>query len=573
MIWLLCIWLVSVSAYLEESYEINTNVHHMHVRDACTLYSDVNTTTLRFHNESGMFHINRVSSIVSTNQECDLVAFGYPEENKVVLWRPFENTTTDVKHPRPDAIRFGFSLDVQKQTWVVGAPGQRNDQTGNGATIGYAFVFEGNELHSCRSLYDSYCFMVGTECLKGFVEMKRHFGMTGTYGDANVDAFQKNCTEPPEYPTYLLPIAPSALGYFHTRQFGYSVALVGSLSEPSSTLYISAPGDTRKFMEDSKENYGRVYIWDNVIWTPQEAVYNKTIYWWQMSIRSPLRAPPGKTAVYRAFGRKIAASRFNLAVSSYPLYFDEESAFIFVYNCHRDVFCIPGLCDSPNLLTESNCEPTAQQGVALRDLKFPAMFYVTPTMKAYSDPYSARDYIASDLNPTLGDFQNDFMGKDIGIAGSNVLIPDHHNGYVYRMGTNSKLRESHYYRGAVGYGTDSEHWSHTFYRQMTHLWPCKRGNIGGRLICIPVERSYYSNDGWLRDMDFCPTNYTTTKKGQTKCDPWKPPPLKGLSWEDTLYIMVIIGMSAIGVFFVMVVWQYACVNVIKRKDRYDIMLV
>lgn len=611
MLWLLCICLVSVSAYLEETYNIDINVKHMHVRDSCTLYSSVNMTILKFHNESTpLKRIEHVSSVVSMNQECNLVAFGHPEVNKVVLWRPFKDTIeqvtslenvtvnnktslqnvtkdvvrhhlTDVKHPRPDAERFGFSLDVQKQTWVVGAPGQRNDQTGNGATMGYAFVFEGNELHSCRSLYDSYCFKVGTECKTGFVEYKRYFGkryppLLGTYGDANVDAFQKNCTEPVtggDDPSYLLPIAPSALAYFHTRQFGYSVALVGALSEPSSTLYISAPGDTHKFMEDSKENYGRVYIWDNVIWNPQEYVYNSTIYWWQMSVRSPLRAPPGKTAVYRAFGRKVAASRFNLAVSSYPLYFDEESAFVFVYNCHKDVFCKPGLCDSPNLLTESNCIMIPQEGIALKDLKFPAMFYMTPKMKAYSDPYAARDYIASDLDPNLGDFQNNFMGKDIGVAGSNVLIPDHHNGFVYRMGTDGKLRENHYYRGAMGHGSDSEHWAHSFYRENTHLWPCKRGEIGGRLICIPVERSYYSNDGWLKNMDFCPVNYTTTQKGRTKCDPWKPPPLKGLSWKDTVYIMTLISLSAFGVFFVMVAWQCICVDIKRRKDRYDIMLV
>ena len=77
-------------------------------------------------------------------------------------------------------------------------------------------------------------------------------------------------------------------------------------------------------------------------------------------------------------------------------------------------------------------------------------------------------------------------------------------------------------------GSDSEHWAHSFYRENTHLWPCKRGEIGGRLICKPVERSYYSNDGWLKNMDFCPVNYTTTQKGRTKCDPWETTALKGL---------------------------------------------
>ena len=217
--------------------------------------------------------------------------------------------------------------------------------------------------------------------------------------------------------------------------------------------------------------------------------------------------------------------------------------------------------------------PEIFEKIHFKDLKFPAMFYMTPKMKAYSDPYAARDYIASDLDSSLGDFQNDFMGKDIGVAGSNVLIPDHHNGFVYRMGTDGKLRETHYYRGAMGHGSDSEHWAHSFYKENTHLWPCKRGEIGGRLICIPVERSYYSNDGWLKNMDFCPVNYTTTQKGRTKCDPWKPPPLTGLSWKDTLYIIYIIGVSTLGVFFIMVAWQCVCVDIKKRKDRYDIVLV
>ena len=160
------------------------------------------------------------------------------------------------------------------------------------------------------------------------------------------------------------------------------------------------------------------------------------------------------------------------------------------------------------------------------------------------------------------------MGRQIGVAGSNVLITDEHNGYVYRMGVDSRFREQHVFRGAVGYGTNTEHWAHTYKNEVTRLWPCDRGNVGGRLVCTPAQRSFYSNDGWLRTADLCPINYTTTQLGQTKCDRWYPPPLTGLSWAETLYTMFIIVAVVISMYTVLVLYQRCRPSKVRHK-RYE----
>lgn len=551
MLWLFCL-LASVAAYREETY--NFTAQHMHVSDACTVHVQQNSTTLRFHSTKRLVTIDRVSSVVAANQHCDLVVFGYPDDNRVVLWR--NGTETHISRPYDFVDRFGFDVDVQNQTWAVGAPGRPNDNMGQGATMGYAFVYEGGHLHSCRSLYDSQCYMVGAECESGFVEWKRAQGLNN---DTGVNEYQRQCTQSgyPRYQDYVLP--PSNVGNFAAHQFGYSVALSGSLTGPGSTLYVSAPGDTHKFMETPKDNYGRVYAWDNVVWSSD-------IVWWEMNIKSPIRPPVDKEGFYRAFGRDVAASHFHLAVASYPLYSEPTVPFIFVYDCHTDVECVPGLCDTPDMNTYSNCEPSSHVGISVHDVQFPALFYYSARMKTYTDAWSARDYIATDLNTKLGDFQNALMGRQIGVAGSNVLITDEQNHHVYRMGVDARLREQYDYRGSVGYGTDTEQWAYTFYDETTHLWPCDRGDIGGRLVCTPVQRSYYSNDGWRHTSDLCPMNYTTAQMGQRKCERWQSPPLVGLSWTETLNIMFAIFGITLGMYAALVLYQRCRPS---RHKRYE----
>lgn len=561
LLWLLCL---RVSAYNEATYRVEGPVSQIHVRDACTLYATTTTTTLQFHNSAHSLSIPRSSPIVAMNQQCDLVAFGYPLANKVVLWRPFDNTIIYISPPRKDATRFGFALDVQDQTWVVGAPGEANDQHGKGATVGYAFVFHQNSLQSCRSVYESTCYHIGTECQASFQVWKNVNGLTHRNGAAAA-AFQKNCTLP-TLPTYFSPeFLASQLPLLPQRQFGYSVALVGSLAGNGSTLYISAPGDTQRFMEQPIGNYGQVFVWDLTRHSIKATTTGvaTTIYWWQM--QQPMKLPGSSANVYRAFGRKIAASRFQLVVSTYPRYEQPSSPFILVYRCHQDAACKPGLCDSPRLATKSYCKYNS--GITVNSMDAQALLYYSqsPDMKNYATVRLHQPYISTTLDKNLGDFQNDLIGQDIGVAGSNVIVPDPHNGHVYRMGPDSKLREKYRYSGAVGYGTDSEHWSYTAATSdegltMYDLEPCKRGETGGRSYCAPVPIDYYSNDGWLKYPDLCPNNYTTSKAGHTKCKTWVPPPLEGLSWADTFFIMEMIGMITVILFVRMVLCQYLCVE-------------
>ena len=124
------------------------------VSSRCILYSSYNASVLRFHDGTEL-QTNRSSQTNAVNNDCSLVLFGYPTENKVVQWRPLEGRETTIEpNFNVNVDLFGFSLDIWNRTWVVGAPGQPNNQSGSGATMGYAFVYHEEELHSCRSLYD-----------------------------------------------------------------------------------------------------------------------------------------------------------------------------------------------------------------------------------------------------------------------------------------------------------------------------------------------------------------------------------------------------------------------------------
>lgn len=577
----------SVHAYLERTFQIDFIAESIGISDACSYFTNSNSTHIRFHNGTEIT-TGRMSDIFAINNQCDLVVYGYPQENKVILWRPFQNSFTTIRPDQPDDVfvdRFGFSVDVQNQSWVVGAPGTPNTRENNykGATIGYAFVYDGNELQSCRSLYDTFCYPLGTECkLANFKNTKDYYKFLKSdpryknvfrNDDTNVQIkdeemprFQKICISPqqPYYSTG--PINPVRVPYFTYQQFGYAVALSGQLDAWGTSLYVSAPGDTNKFMEDNDgSNYGRVYMWDANLWQPQDESLDR-ITWWEFSIFNPVIPPNLQGSTYRGFGRSMAVSRGTLAVGTYPLYENLHEPFIIVYNCN------------PELVTRSHCEESPNRGISINDLPGNTLNYVTNKMLAYTDGKTRWEYIPADVpGDQLPDFQNDFIGRYIGVTGSNVILVDHHNNKAFRFGDNSVLRETHAYKHNVNFGTNTEHWLTQSDKDFTHMWPCPRGSVAGKELCeyedekcierkcIDCPLQYYSNDGWLDYCDLCQVNYTTYSEGMTECEIFVPPIVPGMEWEDIEMIMIIIISSSVAVFLLLVIYQYSCVK--KRKKR------
>lgn len=576
-----------VSGYLEETFEIEVVPEDLGIADQCTYFTDHNQTYVRFHDGS-MIQTNYMSPIFAINQLCDLVVFGYPDENKVILWKPLEQTFTTVVPNQPSDVfvdRFGFSVDVQNQSWVVGAPGTPNSpENGHkGATIGYAFVYEGDELQSCRSLYDTFCYPFGTECkLANFKNTKDYYKFLKTddrykhvfnnenplvqITDKEMIQFQQVCITP-QQPYYSFgPLDPVRVPYFQAQQFGYAVALSGALYQWGTSLYVSAPGDTNRFMEDNDgSNYGRVYMWDANLWQPQDESV-PLINWWEFSIFSPVIPPNLQGATYRAFGRDIAVSRGTLAVSTYPLYDNTREPFVIVYNC------------KPGLTSASHCEESPDRGISISDLPGNAMNYVSNAMLAYTDGKTRWNYIPADVEgDPLPDFQNDFIGKHIGVTGSNVIVPDHHNKKVYRFGDDSNFRETHDYLQNTNFGTNSEHWLTQTRHKLTHMWPCPKGSVSGKQLCpygdencatrkcVPCELQYYSNDGWLDFCDLCPRNYTTYEEGKTECELFVAPVIPGLAWTTARNIIIAIIGGSTCVYLLVVAWQYGCIS--KRKKR------
>jgi len=582
-LFLFLLFLDGTTAYLEETREINLEPEHLGISDSCALFVGTTNTTLQFHNGQTLVGDIR-SDIVAVNQQCDLVVFGFPEQNLVKLWRPTTNNITEIR-PEQNVIqtevsRFGFSVDVQNQTWVVGAPGTTNNEQNNykGATQGYAFVYEGSALHSCRSLYDRYGFPVeGGIAIATYKHSKDAYGYlkinqtrynhvftdnAPEISDRDMIAFQRVCI-PRQLPYYVDgPLDSDREAYFKYQQFGYAVSLSGPLYVNGSSLYISAPGDTNRFMEDDDgENYGRVYVWNNYVYDQPNDRTLPLIPFWQMGPK-PVAPPNSVQATYRAFGRAIAAADTTLAISSYPLYerSEKQKPFVFVYDCNI-----------------TGCTPSPDKGISIDDIPENTLGYLTNDDMAYSDGKTRLTYIPS---PS---FQNNFIGKKIGVAGSNVIIPDPNNPYVYRFGTNLKFREKHRYQNNqqlsnVRFGTNTEHWillnANT---RITHLWPCQRGRTSAGSACawkdkdcwndscVKCQLQYYSNDGWEEDCEPCRKNYTTYEKGQTTCKPFVPPSIVTISWQQTVNIILIICGGALFLYLSVIAWE--CFFVHKRVAR------
>jgi hypothetical protein len=583
---LLLLLLAVASAYLEETFTTQVFPKKLGISDLCTLYTTDNMTYVRYH-DNQIKQINITSDIFAVNNPCDLVLFGFPDNNKVVLWKPQLNITQEIVPEQPEEVkvhRFGYSLDVQNQSWVVGAPGLPNDKVGNGSTIGYAFVYDGDELHSCRSLYDTFCYPLGTECkLANFKNTKDYYKFLksdsrykGVFNDKNtltqikdeeMPRFQKICIHP-QQPYYATgPINPLIMPYFKYQQFGYSVALSGQLGDYGTALFVSAPGDTNRFMEDNDgANYGRVYAWDTYIWDPQDESLDN-ITWWDYSVFNPYIPPELAGATYRAFGRDIAASRNTLAVSTYPLYDNTREPFVIIYDC------------KPEMTTASHCEESSERGISIDDLPGNALGYITNEMLAYTDGKTRWNYIPSDVSgDTLDDFQNEYIGKHIGVTGSNVIITDPHNQNVYRFGKDAQKRETHRFLQNTNFGTNTQHWVLQNHQEITHMWPCPLGRTSGKKLCawnqqsciqskcVPCELQYFSDDGWLEFCEPCRRNFTTYQEGRSKCDPFVPPIIPGMSWEDARFIIImVISMPILAIAFVFFC-EYVCISQ-KRTTR------
>ena len=101
-LWFTVLLVVLTEAFLEESFDIDIFPDRLGVSDDCTLYSNENTTILRFHDLRPIKITSRVSEIYAINNRCDMVLFGYPNENTVVICKPFEDKEINIT--REDAI-------------------------------------------------------------------------------------------------------------------------------------------------------------------------------------------------------------------------------------------------------------------------------------------------------------------------------------------------------------------------------------------------------------------------------------------------------------------------------------
>lgn len=600
--WFLFLLFFHVGAYKEQTFDIPFPPTELGISDSCTLYAsptvgNKSLTVLMDHSGKTIATTSIYSNIFAINQKCDTVVFGFPNSNrgKVIIWKPFRNESTDISPPgseinsedyTPDVYRFGFSVDIQGETWVAGAPGRLSptprgqNKTFRPDSIGYAFVYQGEELHSCRSMYESVCVPEGGGCTASYISWKRYYIGPNPNADV-VNTFQKKCRRL-ETPHYLGsrtygggPLDYNLLAYFQYQQFGYAVALTGELNQTGSSLFISAPGDTHRFMEDNDgRNFGLVYAWDTSPEPSSNSNSNSNngspIHWWKPSIKTPIGPPNLITATYRGYGRSIAASNAVLVVSTYPLYQNTKEPFVIIYDC------------GPREDQYSNCEESSNRGVSINNIPHNALGYLDADDFGYSD------------SPELGEngyviappYQNDFIGKDIGVAGSNVIIPntkyrkDRKTApHVHRFGKDARLRESHPYRYRTTGGSNTQHWvlesHHGNQHKLTHLWPCSLGYTGGKPNdgsmekCLPCEVAEVSEDGWLVDCDLCPLNRTTYEPAQSTCEAVVPRIWPGLLWDNAVYIMGVILLGGVFALVLLFVCECGCTKARRKRKFYS----
>jgi len=598
MKWLLLLLNVAF-AYKQEHFDIGFEPSSVHTTDSCTLFVStvLNRAVLRHHVDQTIQNTTHSSDIAAVNQDCSMVLFGYPDEKVsnmdiadgsgvVRVWKPASQVThlvrpnlidiswmpsTKYSYNEPEPVyvhRFGFSLDIQGDTWIVGAPGKLS-RVGVPSSQGYAFVYKDTDLHSCRSQFENGCYPEESDCVVGYSAWQKYYGFywhggtSAVLKDDEVNDFQKKCI-PEQTPNYRGgyygggQLDPVLATYFVWQQFGYDVAITGSFEESSAALFVSAPGDTNRFIENNPHeegrNYGRVFAWD--------LSTNADIKWWEPNIYSPYGPPNARGSHYRAYGRAIAASKSLLVVSSYPMYFKTREPFVIVYDCN------------PKL---SNCVESENRGIAIDDIPGNALSYLTARDLSYSDrtkKFAAGYVIAPD-------YQNEFIGDEIGIVGSNIVITDKHSTphpQMHRFDKDARLRESHAFSHTMGHSTNTKHIVLTHGKSVTHYSPCPTGYTGGAPEsfesdgnarrgehCLACEISYYSDDGWLKECNLCPLNRTTYKEGQHECVPWSVEEQSVMEWAEARTIMVVIVVAAVALWLLLLACQYACYS--GRKKR------
>lgn len=625
--------LIFVDAYRQEVVHSNvSDVRQLAISSGCSMYSTENNgTNLIMHGAAkNSYYTNLSSDVLVVNDKCDMVLFGYPNKNRVSMWKPFLNIVVHfvpenivtlpesgatkavfIKEYPVDSLlnvkrvpisntvdRFGFSIDISDHTWVVGAPGTPNGILGTGGTPGYAFVFQDEELHSCRSIYEMSCYPESTGCVSGIDNWLKYYGKLKSqwasyfipsyknvswyksWGDgpnetkqlhiSDVRQVQKLCL-PLEKPFYKGTGAMLNKVYNEHRetyqQFGYSVSLTGDSFTNGSTLFISAPGDTKRFMENGAGvNYGRVYIWDNVIW-PDGQESNTTLSWWQPNVRTPLKLSL-ELATYQAFGRDVSASRDFLAVSIYPLYEQTDKPFVILFRC-KAILSDVELATGTNRKVDGQSDCVEVAGINIDDIPGNPLQYLDVNDITYLDGKTNWEYVPVPAN----DFQNKFIGDNIGVVGSNVIIADPKNNKVYRFDIEGEFREQHLTGNGhtlpkTAFSTNSQHWIvENGVNSLTHYWNCPYGYVGGRKECKAANTGYYSNDGWELYTSPCPKNYTTTKEASTFCSPWTPPLIPGLTLTMMfIYMAIIVGISIICC-GALTGWQYCCVQ--KHNTLYN----
>ena len=136
---LLLFFLTGCLAYLEETFEISVIPEDLGIADECTYFADHNHTYIRFHNGT-QIQTNYMSSIFAINNQCDLVVFGYPNENKVIF---------STKEQKPVTIS-SDSLSGNKLTSEFGAADRVNTENLN-VSIGDAISGSGEKMTAVDS--------------------------------------------------------------------------------------------------------------------------------------------------------------------------------------------------------------------------------------------------------------------------------------------------------------------------------------------------------------------------------------------------------------------------------------
>ena len=81
------------NSYNTRSIALTSKPKYTKTNELCKLIIDENNTYVTSHDQSVSFETNITSEIHAINANYDLVLFGYPEDNKVIMWHPYQGIT------------------------------------------------------------------------------------------------------------------------------------------------------------------------------------------------------------------------------------------------------------------------------------------------------------------------------------------------------------------------------------------------------------------------------------------------------------------------------------------------